>query len=365
MPDYPEKIKELEEELRKTPYNKSTQHHIGLVKAKIARLRESQAKRGKSKGKTDGYSVRKSGDSTVIMVGYPSVGKSTLLNELTNAKSKIADYDFTTLSVIPGLMKYRHAKIQVLDVPGVVRGAAAGTGRGKEVLSVMRNADLVIFLIDVNYPGHLKILQKEVYDSRVRVNRKKLDVRIKKISRGGIRIGKTVRLPTLNDKTIEAILREFKIVNADILIRSQIDADSLIDCIEGNRHYIPGIVIVNKTDAVSKEKAEQVMKSLKADIGISAMKKTNISKLRELIFQRLDLIRIYLKEPNKKADMDEPLIISSNATIGDLCTKLHKDFVTKFKFARLWGKSVKYDGQKVLKLKHVLKDEDVVELHVR
>jgi len=124
MPDYNERIKELEEELRKTPYNKRTQHHIGLVKAKIARLREAQEKRSSSGKKSTGYSIRKSGDATVIMVGYPSVGKSTLLNKLTNAESDVAHYEFTTLTVVPGLLNYKHAKIQLLDVPGIVRRAS-------------------------------------------------------------------------------------------------------------------------------------------------------------------------------------------------------------------------------------------------
>src|SRR3989344_3756215 len=100
-----ERIKQLEEELKNTKYNKSTQHHIGLVKAKLARLKEKLEK-GSSKGASKGFNVRRSGDATVILVGYPSVGKSTLLNKLTNANSQIGDYDFTTLDVIPGIMEY-------------------------------------------------------------------------------------------------------------------------------------------------------------------------------------------------------------------------------------------------------------------
>src|SRR3989338_4757013 len=146
MPDYNQKIKELEEELRTTKYNKATQGHIGLVKAKIALLKEKQESRSQSKtGKSDhGYSVRKSGDGTVLLLGFPSTGKSTLLNKLTDAHSEVAAYAFTTLTCIPGIMEYQQAKIQILDVPGVVEGAASGRGRGREVLAVIRNADLVL-----------------------------------------------------------------------------------------------------------------------------------------------------------------------------------------------------------------------------
>ena len=129
--DYNEQIKEFEEELKKTKYNKKTQHHIGLVKAKIAKLRERQESRGKGGKKGEGYSVRRSGDATVLLLGFPSAGKSTLLNALTNAESETGAYAFTTLTVIPGTLEYKHAKIQVLDVPGIVKGASDGTGRGK------------------------------------------------------------------------------------------------------------------------------------------------------------------------------------------------------------------------------------------
>ena len=147
-----EKIKELEADIAKTKYNKKTQHAIGLMKAKLAMLKERAFQRssvGKAKG-DDRFTVRKTGDGTVVLLGFPSVGKSTLLNKLTKAKSDIASYAFTTLSAVPGMMKYKFAKIQIIDVPGIVSGAASGRGRGKEVLGVIRNADLIFENIDSN-----------------------------------------------------------------------------------------------------------------------------------------------------------------------------------------------------------------------
>ena len=132
---YDRKVKELEEELSTTKYNKKTQHHIGLVKAKLAKIKEDYQKKAAGKGKQEGFSVKRTGDATAIIVGFPSVGKSTLLNAITNANSPVGAYAFTTLTCIPGLMEYSHAKIQVLDVPGIVEGAATGRGRGREVLA--------------------------------------------------------------------------------------------------------------------------------------------------------------------------------------------------------------------------------------
>ncbi len=232
-----DKIKDLEDELKKTPYNKRTQHHIGLVKAKLAMLKEKEASRGKGKGKTEGYSVRRSGDATVILVGFPSAGKSSLLNEITNANSPVGDYEFTTLTVVPGLLEYKQAKIQILDVPGIVQGAASGKGRGREVLSVMQNADLAIILLDSLRPNAYPVILKEIHDAHLRLNKRRPDVKITKKLKDGIRIGKTVKTPELKDDTIKSILKEMGISNAEVLIRSVIDADDFIDVIEGNKRY--------------------------------------------------------------------------------------------------------------------------------
>jgi uncharacterized protein len=366
MVDYSKKIKELQDELKKTKYNKATQGHIGIVKAKIAQLKEKQEQRtSKKTGKSEhGYSVRKSGDGTVLLLGFPSAGKSTLLNKLTGSESEVAAYAFTTLSVIPGMLNYNQAKIQILDVPGIVSGAASGKGRGKEVLAVIRNADLVLVIIDVNHPEHYPAILREVWESRIRLNKTKPEVFITKKGQGGILVGKTVKTD-IDDDTIQKVLREFRINNADVLIRSPIDVDDFIDCIEGNKKYLPAITCISKADLASADKVSKVKKELNADIVISAEKDLNIDTLKELIFQKLDFIRIFMKEPRKEADMEEPLIIKRNSSIKDVCDKTHKDFAKKFRFARVWGDSAKHPGQKYSRPNHVLMDGDVLEIHLR
>ena len=359
-----EKINELEDLISKSKYNKRTQHAIGLYKAQLAKLKEKQKARSKGR-KGEGYAVRKTGDGTVVLLGFPSVGKSTLLNALTNANSRVGSYAFTTLTVIPGILEHRHAKIQVLDVPGVVHGAAAGTGRGKEVLAVIRNADLILFLIEVFHPEHFNVLQKEVYDADVRANQKALDVKIVKTSRGGINIGSTVKMTKLDNKTIEGMLKEFKIANANVTIRQDIDADQLIDIIEGNKAYLPAIVVLNKIDMASEDELKNAQNKIKPDSSVSAEKNIGIEELKELIYNKLGLMSIFLKEFNKKADMDEPLIMWKGSTLRDLCSKLHKDFVGKFRFARIWGKGVRFQGMKIVKLEHKLEDGDIVELRIK
>jgi uncharacterized protein len=365
MAGYMDEIAELEKEVAKTKYNKRTQKHIGLVKAKIAMLKEKERGRGSGGKKGKGYSVRKTGDASVIMIGFPSAGKSTLLNVLTDADSPVGAYEFTTLDVVPGMLNHKHAQIQLLDVPGIVRGAAMGRGRGKEVLAVIQSADLVLFVIDVFRPQALKVLAKEVYDAHVRVNEEKPDVRIVKTSKGGVGIGKTVKCPKLDNGTIEAMMRHMKLNNVDIVIRTPIDVDQLLDAIGGNKKYVPGLIVLNKMDAVNSEDLVEVKKMIKPDICISAKNGVGTENLKDMIFDKLDLMRVYCKEVGKKADMDVPLIVRKGSTLSDMCIKLHKDFVAKFTFAKVWGKSVKHSGQKVMKLKHVLKDKDVVEIHLK
>lgn len=358
------KIKELEDLIANSQYNKRTQKAIGQYKAQLSKLKvKNEARKSGGKG-GEGYSVRKTGDGTVVLLGFPSVGKSTLLNSITDAVSEVAAYAFTTLTCIPGILDYKYAKIQILDVPGIVRGAASGRGRGTEVFSVLRSADLILLLIDVNYPDHYDVLLKEVYESGIRINQRRPDVKIKKTAKDGVKIGKTVKLKHLDDETIVAVLKEFKIANADVVIRSNITVDQFIDCIEDNKFYTPAITILNKVDMVSPKKAMAVAKKIKADMMISAKDRAHLDDLKKLIFKKLKLIRIYMKEPGKKADLEEPLIAFENFTIRDVCSKLHKDFVKNFKFCRIWGKSAKFAGQK-LTLRHKVADGDIIEIHVR
>ena len=364
MVDYGSKIKEFEAELKKTKVNKKTEGAVGLLKGKIAQLKEKQEQRIQKKtGKSEySYSVRKSGDAVVLLLGFPSAGKSTLLNKLTQANSEVGAYDFTTLSVVPGVMKYNQAKIQILDVPGVVSGAASGRGRGKEVLAVIRSVDLVLILVDVYRPQDYPALLQEINDSHIRINQSKPEVFIRKKTKGGIQIGKTVHLD-LSNETIKNVLREYKIVNADVLIRSKINLEQFIDCVEDNKKYLPAIVCVTKSDLVNKETVEKVMKEIHADLAISVEKDIGIEELKQLIFKKLDFIRVYLKEPGKEADLNEPLIVKRDCTIRDVSDKLHKDFAARFKFSRVWGTSTKFPGQKLM-LNHILADKDILEIHL-
>lgn len=363
MSSIQEQIQEVEEEIRKTQYNKATSHHIGRLKAKIARMRDEIERKASSKGGGEGYSVKKSGDGTVTLVGFPSVGKSTLLNKVTGANSEVGAYEFTTLTVVPGVLEHKGATIQFLDVPGLVKGASSGRGRGKEVISVIRNSDMVIFLLDVFQPKHYEVLMDELYQAGIRVDEVPPDVTIKRKDRGGIEINSTIDLD-LDDETIKAVLDEYKIHNAHVLIRENINVDQLIDVVLGNRSYVRSLIAVNKVDLAYPQLIEECRQLYPDAIFISAHEGINIETLKDAIYDCLGFIRVYLKPQGQAADMEEPLIVMSGTNIGQICDRLHRDFRRKFRYAQVWGSSAKHPGQRV-GLEHTMEDEDILTIIIQ
>ena len=358
-----EDIKAVEEEISKTKYNKATEGHIGRLKAKLSRLREEVQKRASAKSGGEGFAVKKSGDASVVLLGFPSVGKSTLLNSLTGTKSAVASYEFTTLDVVPGTLEYKGATIQILDVPGVLKGAASGRGRGKEVLAVVRNADLVLIMLDVFQLVHHNVLLEELFAAGIRVNSRPPEVTIRKKPRGGISISSTVEVG-LNEDTIKSIMGEYRIHNANVVIRENINIDQLIDAILGNRKYISGIVVINKIDLADEYTLRECKKKFPDALLISADKKTHIDELKELLYNKLGFIRIYMKPQGQPPDMEEPMIVRYGSSIGDICDRLHRDFRKRFRYAHVWGDSAKHKGQRV-GLEHLLYDNDILTIILR
>jgi uncharacterized protein len=362
----PEKIKRIEDDLHKTQVNKKTEHHIGLLKAKLAKLkREQEEQSSRGGGSSIGYDLKKSGDATVVLIGLPSVGKSTLLNRLTNAKSKVAAYQFTTLTVVPGAMEYKGARIQLLDLPGIIAGASSGKGLGKRVLSVARSADLILFLIDVFQPEAATVLRRELMGIGIRIDESPPNVVIETTSSGGITVSAQVKLTKLNEELVKDILRIYNVNSARVIIREDISDEQLVDVLLGNRRYIPSLTVMNKVDLVNAGFIHEL--SLKLPyrfVPISAEGNVNLAALKEEIYKHLSLIRVYMRPRGKEADLKEPLIVRSGSSVLDICNKLHRRMKDDLRYAQIWGRSVKYGGQKV-GITHQLLDEDVVTLVTR
>ena len=361
----PEKIKEIQDQIHQTQINKATEFHIGLLKAKIARLKREMQENVHGRtmhtgGENVGFDVRKAGDATVVLIGLPSVGKSTLLNRLTNAKSRVASYHFTTLTAVPGMLHHRGAKIQVLDLPGIIEGAANGKGFGKRVLSVARGADLVLIVLDVFQPHHLSVLKKELREAGLRLDEEPPDIVVEKTSIGGISINAQVSIK-VSERLVKEIMRVYGLHNGRVIIREpNLTDDQLIDVLNGNRIYLPSLVVLNKIDLVNKGFTQEIQSKIGNNfIPVSADAGINIDALKEAIYQKLGFIRIYMRPKGSETDFDEPLIIKSGSTVQDVCNKIHRNMAKNFRYGLVWGKSAKFAGQKV-GLDHRLVDEDVI-----
>ncbi|MCI4365083.1 MAG: GTP-binding protein [Thermoplasmata archaeon] len=360
MSSLEEHITEVEDEIQRTKYNKATQLHIGRLKAKLAVLRLERETRAKGKGGGVGYSVRKSGHATVGLVGYPSVGKSTLLNRLTAAESETGAYDFTTLTIIPGMLRWGGASIQILDMPGLVPGASKGKGRGREVISVVRSTDLILFLIDPDH-SNLRALQEELEGAGVRINQKPPRIVVHRGDRGGLTISSTVRLTHLAGGLAAQIAREFGIHNGSVVLREDATADQLIDVLAANRVYVTGLTAVNKAEALTApQRAKLVVDLAPAEpIFISARDRLGLEGLVDRIGGSLRFIRIYMKPPGLPPDKEEPLILRHGDTVGELLRRLPGDLNRTFRAAQVWGPSARFPGQTVGR-EHILSDEDII-----
>ena len=368
----PEKIKEIQDQIHRTQINKATEFHIGLLKAKIARLKREMQENVHGRtmhggGENIGFDVRKAGDATVVLIGLPSVGKSTLLNSLTNAKSRVASYQFTTLTAVPGMLHYRGAKIQVLDLPGIIEGASGGKGFGKRVLSVARSADLVLIVLDVFQPHHLSVLKKELAEGGIRLDEQPPNILIEKTSTGGISVNAQVPIKA-SERLIKEIMRLYGLHNGRLIIREpNLTDDQLIDVLNGNRIYVPSVIVLNKIDLVNASFVQEIKSKTVGNnnnnnnyfIAVSADSGFNIDVLKEAIYQRLGFIRVYMRPKGGETDFKEPLIIKNGATVQDVCNKIHRNMAKNFRYGLVWGKSAKFAGQKV-GLDHKLADEDVL-----
>jgi len=360
-----EQITAVEEEIRNTSYNKATQGHIGRLRAKLAYLRLERETRARGKGGGVGYSVRKSGHATVGLVGYPSVGKSTLLTRLTDAQSAIGAYDFTTLTIIPGMLRYEGASIQILDMPGLVPGASKGRGRGREVISVVRNCDLIVFLIDPDHTD-FRALLTELESAGVRINGRPPKIVLTPGDRGGLAIASTVRLTHLGGGLASSIAREFGVHNGSIVFREDATVDQLIDVLAGNRVYLPAVLVVNKADlltAAGRTAFRDRLRPFRCTF-VSARTGEGLPDVVKAIGDGLAFIRIYVKPPGRPADREEPVILRKGETVDHLLRRLPGELDRGFRAAQVWGASARFPGQTVGR-DHRLRDEDVVTILVQ
>ncbi|KAL7730128.1 hypothetical protein ACLKA6_009401 [Drosophila palustris] len=356
-----EKIAEIEREIARTQKNKATEYHLGLLKAKLAKYRSQLLEPSKKGEKGEGFDVLKSGDARVALIGFPSVGKSTMLSTLTKTESEAANYEFTTLTCIPGVIEYQGANIQLLDLPGIIEGAAQGKGRGRQVIAVARTADLVLMMLDATKPNvHRELLERELESVGIRLNKRKPNIYFKQKKGGGLSFNSTCALTRCSEKMVQMILHSFKIFNAEVLFREDCTEDEFIDVVTANRVYLPCLYVYNKIDQIAIEEVDRLARQ-ENSIVVSCNMKLNLDYMLEALWESLQLIRVYTKKPGAPPDFDDGLILRKGVTVEHVCHAIHRTLAAQFKYALVWGTSTKYSPQRV-GIAHVMADEDVIQV---
>ncbi|KAI9653381.1 MAG: Ribosome-interacting GTPase 2 [Alyxoria varia] len=382
MVNITDKIKEIEDEMKRTQKNKATEYHLGLLKGKLARLRAQllEPAPGAGSGGGSGFDVSKSGDARIALVGFPSVGKSTFLSKITKTRSEVAAYSFTTLTAIPGVLEYGGAEIQILDLPGIIEGAAEGKGRGRQVISAAKvcslkrawnctsltegsdqTSDLILMILDATKKAEQRaLLEGELETVGIRLNREPPNIYLKAKKAGGMKITFQSPPKSLDEKMIYNILRDYKLLNCEVLVRDEnATVDDLIDVImKDHRKYIKCLYVYNKIDSVSLDFLDKLAREPNTCV-MSCELDLGVQDVVERCWKELRLIRLYTKRRGTPPDFSEAMIVKNAATIEDVCDAIHRTLRESFKYAMVWGASARHVPQRV-GLGHVVADEDVV-----
>ena len=366
-----EKIKALEEFLSAVPKHKGTANLRLWATRRLAELREEiEIRRRKRAGRGPRFFIEKEGAAQVIVVGPANTGKSSIVSILTGAKTKIADYPYSTIEPVPGMYKFKDVLFQLIDTPPL--SPSSRSGLNSRVIGLIRNADAIMIIMDINGDpiDDFEKIYDELNSHGILLHKPRGRVVIERQRSGklGIRVALMGRLLDCTPDDIRKLLESYRINNALVKIYGDVTLDDVEQAVFESRLYKPSIIVINKADLDLKKAITKgrLLKKMNPDIPVivaSAKWRKGFEKLGEILFNELELIRIYTKQPNGQVS-DKPLILKKGSTVLDVAKSIHKKFVENFLYAKIWGPSAKYPGERV-GLDHVLHDGDIVEIHIR
>ncbi len=302
---YSEKAEALKKMLAVMPKHKGTEKLQADLKTKISKLSKISQKKSVKKESDSLSHIDKEGAGQVILIGKPNVGKSQIISGITNANSPVTPYPFATRKPVVGMMTFEDIKIQLIDTPSITK-----TFTERYLFPIIREVDIVLLVVDLSQEDVLEQVE-EVTD-----------------------ILKAESISLKNEPDNESLQKK---------------------C----------ILIGNKNDSPKAETQLNLLKELYGKdfpniLSISAFKGT-WDDFKKQVFDKLEVIRVYTKQPGKPFDKGEPFIMKKGANVQEVAIAVHKDF-ENLKFARLWDDG-NYSGQRVER-SYVLKDKDILELHI-
>jgi len=281
----------------------------GELRRRLAKLKQ-ESEHARRAGPTRGapvYQVEKEGAGQAVLAGAPNTGKSALVRRLTHAAPEVADYPFTTRMALPGMMPFEDIQIQLVDLPPL--DAQYGEAW---VPQAIRNADAVLVVVDLGAADLLDEIENTI-----------------------------------------ALLDKAKIA---LEPRASLPYGYVAK---------PALVVANKVDLSGARENFEAFTELYAGrfpaVGVSAGTGEGLEEFKRAVFEMLGILRVYTKEPGKKADLTRPYVLRARATVAELAGRVHKDILAHLKYARVWGHG-KFEGQMVHR-DHALVDRDIVELH--
>jgi ribosome-interacting GTPase 1 len=299
------------------PKHKATEKLQADLKTKISNAKEEIDRERKSPKKSGvSYKIPRQGAGQYLILGGPNVGKSRLLTRLTRAAPEVAPYPFTTHEPHAGMMDWEDARVQLIDTPPITADYLEGYLPG-----MIQAADAALLLVDLGDD-----------DSPFAA-----ETVLERLAKAKTFLGRDSKQSSANSPTDAASEPQTK----TLLVANKIDLPDADDRL-----------------AIVRELFGQRF----AIHVISAEHGTGLQELRNAIYQFLNVIRVYTKQPGKPADLTSPFTCPAGSTLVEMAALVHRDFAEGLKSARIWGTGV-YDGQSV-KRNHVLHDKDVVELHL-
>jgi len=279
-----EKLNILKEMWAIMPKHKGTDKLQGELKAKISQLKK-QIKKRPPKKKSSSLHIPRQGAARVVIIGAPNVGKSQILNILTNADSEVANYPFTTREPFVGMMSFEDIKIQLIDTPPLTEEIIV-----PRIAEIIQNTDIILLVVDL---GSEELLEQT-------------EIALKKLEK--LSIVKDFPLKTL---------------------------------IVGNKEDRGG-------SKERLEILRDLYKEKFPLISISAKELKGMEELKRKIYEMLDIIRVYTKSPGKPFDESDPVILKKGDRVLDAAISIHKDFARTLKYTRMWRKN-KFEGKRVEK----------------
>ncbi|MBN1510533.1 MAG: 50S ribosome-binding GTPase [Phycisphaerae bacterium] len=308
-----EKLAALEEMWRELPKHKSSEKLQAELKKKLSATRK-EIQEGTKKGhsKADPFAIPKSGAGQVVLIGTPNAGKSSIVGGLTKAHVTIAEFPFSTALPVPGMVPFEDIKIELVDTPPVTAEHVPTGFPG-----LWRMTDALVVVVDVAGDSVLEDAE--------------------------------TCLTHLANRQIELADGQHKHLD---------DASAVLK--------MPGFVLANKVDLPAAADNLGLLREFLGDKAriepISTRDTEQLARLPRLLFDLIDVIRVYAKPPGKKPDLDDPFILPAGSDVHALAHKVYRGLEHQVRSARLWGHGV-VDGQNV-HLDHVLHDKDIVELHM-